>query len=399
MANALNLIDIDTQTVRWSCKVRVIKKNEPRNAIKSPDKKYMLIILEDETGTRVQSIVFDNDIEIYDSTLKTNKWYIISSAIVKPAQTNYRVLDNKYKYTWILNAQTSIQTSDNADTPLPTIEQSYTPFSEFYECMKKSQEISIVGIVIDKLAKEFISTMNGKQKINDFIVVDENLKPIILTMWGEYADKEGSLITREIEAGNYPVISAEYIAVVHFKGISLTTRTNSTILLHPEVPRAERLKEWGTKHRATLDALKRCRDYNDAAIKLANPETAEISTIDSVPQSIDPSKPVWIKGKISFKPQIKNTWYIGCSHCMKKVYAESDKLFHCMHCGEMNAVGTPRCKLDVEITDGSGGLVASVFGKCAEQLLLSTSKQIMQLEQQVFLLYHPQPLMFYSKLT
>ena len=68
-------------------------------------------------GTRVQSIVFDNDIGMYDITLQTNKWYIISNVIVKPVRTNYKVLDHKYNYTWILNGRTGVQTSDNDDTP------------------------------------------------------------------------------------------------------------------------------------------------------------------------------------------------------------------------------------------------------------------------------------------
>ncbi|XP_019181999.1 PREDICTED: uncharacterized protein LOC109192451 [Ipomoea nil] len=53
-----------------------------------------------------------------------------------------------------------------------------------------------------------------------------------------------------------------------------------------------------------------------------------------------------------------------------------------MHCGEKRAVGTPRCKLDVEIVDETGHIAASVFGLLAESLLLHSSKQVMELEQE-----------------
>ncbi|MEQ5154383.1 hypothetical protein ABN254_21415 [Providencia rettgeri] len=52
MTNAVKLIDIDTQTVGWSCTVHVIKKNEPKNAIGTLEKKYMLIVIEDETVSK-----------------------------------------------------------------------------------------------------------------------------------------------------------------------------------------------------------------------------------------------------------------------------------------------------------------------------------------------------------
>ncbi|MEQ5248886.1 hypothetical protein [Escherichia coli] len=54
MTNAvkLKLIDIDTQIVGLSCTVHIIKKNEQKNAIETPEKKYMLIVLEDETTSK-----------------------------------------------------------------------------------------------------------------------------------------------------------------------------------------------------------------------------------------------------------------------------------------------------------------------------------------------------------
>ncbi|XP_031117737.1 uncharacterized protein LOC116021257 isoform X2 [Ipomoea triloba] len=153
-------------------------------------------------------------------------------------------------------------------------------------------------------------------------------------------------------------------------------------MIEPKIPRAEQLKNWAKEHCDTLNALKRLRDYNNATINLANPEKEEISKIATVPALINPAQPAWVKGKISINIDNKNTWYIGCSHCLKKVYAESDELFNCMHCVEKTAVGTPRCKMDVEIVDETGHIVASVFGLPAETLLLRSSKQVMELEQE-----------------
>ncbi|XP_019159535.1 PREDICTED: uncharacterized protein LOC109156138 [Ipomoea nil] len=118
-------------------------------------------------------------------------------------------------------------------------------------------------------------------------------------------------------------------------------------------------------------------------MKLANPEKEEIKKIATVPPFINHSQPAWIKGKISINLDNNNTWYIGCSHCLKKVYAQSDQQFNCMHCGEKRVVGTPRCKMDVEIVDETGHIAASVFGLLAESLLLHSSKQVMDLELEV----------------
>ena len=69
--------------------------------------------------------------------IRKNYFYII----VRPAQPNYKVVDKKYNYIWTLNGRTIVQRIDNVDTPLTPIEQVYTSFLEFYQCMKTSKQI------------------------------------------------------------------------------------------------------------------------------------------------------------------------------------------------------------------------------------------------------------------
>ncbi|CAH9148639.1 unnamed protein product, partial [Cuscuta epithymum] len=71
---------------------------------------------------------------------------------------------------------------------------------------------------------------------------------------------------------------------------------------------------------------------------------------------------------------------MACSNCLKTVYADYDTRFPCMHCGKEDAVGTPRSKVNVSITDSTATIDASVFGQSVEKLLLLTSKQIMEVE-------------------
>ncbi|CAH9061371.1 unnamed protein product, partial [Cuscuta europaea] len=70
------------------------------------------------------------------------------------------------------------------------------------------------------------------------------------------------------------------------------------------------------------------------------------------------------------------------SNCLKTIYADCDTRVFCMHCGKEDAIGTPRSKVNVSITDVTSTIDASVFGQCVEKLLLMTSKQIMEVELQ-----------------
>ncbi|CAH9110918.1 unnamed protein product [Cuscuta epithymum] len=184
-------------------------------------------------------------------------------------------------------------------------------------------------------------------------------------------------ITEQLMAGMYPIILIEAVPVTPYRGISLSTHADSTITLSPDTPRATELGNWAIiENRAALDGLKICMEYTNAASNLADPDKETIMEIAKVPPQIEESKPAWIQGKITLAIDNESLWYVGCSRCSKSVYGGCDYKFHCMTCGEPNTFGTPRPKLRVTIEDKTGCLNASVFGRCAEKLLLMTSKQI-----------------------
>ncbi|CAH9110916.1 unnamed protein product [Cuscuta epithymum] len=235
----------------------------------------------------------------------------------------------------------------------------------------------MIAVVIEKLPKEFRETSRGTQDIKDFVIVDEKLKPIIITLWNKHAMTIEVEITEQLMAGMYPIILIEAVPVTPYRGISLSTHADSTITLSPDTPRATELGNWAIiENRAALDGLKICMEYTNAASNLADPDKETIMEIAKVPPQIEESKPAWIQGKITLAIDNESLWYVGCSRCSKSVYGGCDYKFHCMTCGEPNTFGTPRPKLRVTIEDKTGCLNASVFGRCAEKLLLMTSKQI-----------------------
>ncbi|CAH9111975.1 unnamed protein product [Cuscuta europaea] len=391
MAKALDLVDITPQMRGWSCQVRIVKKFDEKLSTNTPGKRFMQILLEDkqviiifplQQGIRVQAVVFDNDIPRYNSTLHLDSCYTISNANVKPQRPNYSVPDERYKYTWILSGRTVVQPLRDSSAFINASNKVYNTFYDVYHYMKSGIEISLMGIVIDKLPKEVIPTSKGDKHIKEIVLVDEKLKPIALTLWGDFADTEGSEIVNLLNVNEYPLISIENIGVTPFKGISLCTKPHSTVTINPISSRAQQLQKWAVENRPTLDALKICREYNNAAINLAIPVVAEISKISEVPPSIDPTKPVWIHGKINLQLEGDSLWYMACSNCLKTVYADSDTRFFCMHCGTEDAIATPRSRANVSITDTTSTIEASVFGQCVEKLLLMTSKQIMEVELQ-----------------
>ncbi|KAK3226569.1 hypothetical protein Dsin_006431 [Dipteronia sinensis] len=69
---------------------------------------------------------------------------------------------------------------------------------------------------------------------------------------------------------------------------------------------------------------------------------------------------------------------MSCNQCKKVTWAEYDELFVCIYCKRQNVKTTTRCCVEVELEDASGSILATLFGKNAENMLSCSAKQLME---------------------
>ncbi|XP_071926300.1 uncharacterized protein [Coffea arabica] len=67
---------------------------------------------------------------------------------------------------------------------------------------------------------------------------------------------------------------------------------------------------------------------------------------------------------------------MSCTKCHRQTSANYGHTYTCNHCNEKQSAA-PRCRFDVDLTDDTGIMTASVFGELAEQLLESTAVEAM----------------------
>ncbi|XP_031121217.1 uncharacterized protein LOC116024463 [Ipomoea triloba] len=90
-----------------------------------------------------------------------------------------------------------------------------------------------MAIVIYKLPRQIMVTKNGEQNVHDFVVMNEELKPIMLTLWGTFAVNQGVQLELQLRQGKFPIILAEGLNVNAFQGLSLSTLYNTSIEVDP----------------------------------------------------------------------------------------------------------------------------------------------------------------------
>nr|XP_027101682.1 uncharacterized protein LOC113722603 [Coffea arabica] len=68
---------------------------------------------------------------------------------------------------------------------------------------------------------------------------------------------------------------------------------------------------------------------------------------------------------------------MSCKNCCRATAADYEVVFTCNSCKEKHPA-IPRCRFDVDLTDSTGVIPASVFGELAEKLLTFNGLEAMQ---------------------
>ncbi|KAJ7946866.1 Replication protein A subunit [Quillaja saponaria] len=174
-------------------------------------------------------------------------------------------------------------------------------------------------------------TRIGASDVQEFIVTDKSLTPVVLTMWDQFVNNEVSLIVDKIDS--MPIILGTCLKVVSYKGISLTTKASSFFALNPDIPEAVDLANWLIEHKEEVLNL---LVTNDPDLSLASssmqpsPQTASPIAIISQPTEKLPR--YWAKARVQITKLNQQFWYMACSSCHKNTVAEFNQPFQCLFC-------------------------------------------------------------------
>ncbi|XP_071928881.1 uncharacterized protein [Coffea arabica] len=188
----------------------------------------------------------------------------------------------------------------------------------------------------------------------------------------EVTDEGGPMLPfyfhlRSFESFHFVADTDEFIR------IALSTRNDSVILVNPPVREANQLKHWAARNEKSFAGLLEDNMHAKQSPQLFHQSQQKIiSIIDVVPTQ----KVSWVKAQVFFQHIIQKYYYMGCVKCHYMTAANFGTTFTCNHCSEKQE-DSPRCRFDVDLTDHTDTLTASVFGDLAKTLLTLTALEAM----------------------
>lgn len=215
-----------------------------------------------------------------------------------------------------------------------------------------------------------------KRNLQEFVIVNEERKPLILTLWEEFLQTEAPFLTQNVHT--FPVILGMRLSVNTFYGQSIGTVPNSTILFDPPIQHAELLKRWMQTNKEYIESVVSQKLYDKSNQQIDQPFDFQIRKISQILSLTEVVKSFWIKAKIKIKKSETRVYFLSCPGCSKACGAAFKFEVTCFYCNHEFQSPKPRLRFQDELFDGTGSLHAYVEHKEAHMLLGMSGEEVIE---------------------
>ncbi|GER42068.1 replication protein A 70 kDa DNA-binding subunit A [Striga asiatica] len=223
-----------------------------------------------------------------------------------------------------------------------------------YEMNASYNTEDVMGIVVHALPLRDVSSGSN---IKDLIIVNAESRPMILTLWNDFAKEEDQQLASTRPTSK--VVVAMRVRVTTFNLLSVTTTNATTIMINPPMAEAVTLKQWYIDHKEEVNHQLELKVYQDPEFLLPPPNESEIISVNSALNNL----------------QTTSYWFTTCQNCKKGLRAQVGWIVKCTQCKAKGQV-EPRCRFTLGIEDNTGHIQAVISGLEAEQLLPMTATHV-----------------------
>ncbi|XP_073301705.1 replication protein A 70 kDa DNA-binding subunit D-like [Primulina huaijiensis] len=360
----------------WFVKVFVSEKTPIR--FTKWGRQQKLVFTDKEQNTSMQCIIYENDVDQFDKLLTSYKTYYVGNAKIKEISGNTPILAAS-KYQMILNRSAYIKLTAEEDQLPVAPAYHLTPFAQCHELADvANKQINLLCSVIHVFPARYIE--KTKRNLQDFVVVNEERTPLILTLWEEFLQSEATYLAEN--AHNMPIILGMRLSVNTFYGLSIGTFPNSTILFDPPLPQTEQLKLWMKSNKEYVEAVISQRLYEKENQSIYQPFEYQIRKISQILSLTEMVKSFWVRARLKITDLERGLYFLACPSCSRPCGAAYTYEFTCFYCNHDFPSPKPLLRFQAELFDGTGSLNAYVEHKEATILLGMSAEDIITAEHE-----------------
>ncbi|CAB3221836.1 unnamed protein product [Arctia plantaginis] len=346
---------------KWVIKARVMNKSSIRtwNNARGEGKLFSMDLC-DESG-EIRATAFKNECDKFYDLIQIDKVYFISRCQLKTANKQYTSLKNDYEMTFTANTVVAECIDDPGS--VPSVKYDFIAINDITSKTPDSL-LDVVGVCKSASdVQELTAKSTGKLlKKREVTLVDNSGGAVVLTLWGEEAEK--------FDGSTHPVIAVKGARLAEFNGSkSLSCLASTMLRLNPDEPHAHKLRGWYDNGGADMDLVNisaRAGGYSGGSSEWITFSEAEARQLGSG----DKGDYFSLLGVLTYTFS-DNAVYKACpqEQCNKKLVDLENGLFRCEKCNREYPNYKYRILLSANVSDPTGDQRITAFNESAEGML------------------------------
>ncbi|XP_040380009.1 replication protein A 70 kDa DNA-binding subunit C-like [Oryza brachyantha] len=365
---------------KWTIKARVTAKSDIRHwsNAKGSGTVFNFDLL-DAQGGEIRAQCWKESVDKFYGQIEVGKVYLISRGTLKPAAKKYNTLNHDYEMT--LDAGlANLEVCSDDDNSIPRLQYNFRQISEL-ENIDNETIVDLLGVVTSVSPSATIMRKTGTEtKRRTIQLKDLSGRSIEVTLWGNFCDVEGQQLQLQCDSGLNPVVALKGARVSDFGGRSAGTISSTQLIINPDFPEVERLRQWFMTEGKTAPCISLSREISNMGRADARRTIAQIKDDDLGRQE----KADWITVKAAISHVgTDNFCYPACPkilsggrQCGKKVINNGDGMWHCDRCDESVQNCEYRYLLRFQIQDHTGTTYVDVFQEAGEQVFCRKAEEL-----------------------
>ncbi|KAI3883590.1 hypothetical protein MKX03_016272, partial [Papaver bracteatum] len=227
----------------WTIKVRLTSKGNLRTYKNARGEGCVFNVeLIDQDGTQIQATMFNEAVNKFYNKFELGKVYYISKGTLKVANKQFKTVQNDYEMN--LNENSELEEVSEEGSHIPKEIFNFVKIDDFGTYVNGQVLVDVIGVL-----QSVSLTMSIKRKANnenipkrDITIADDSNKTVVFSLWNDLSTTTGQELLDVVD--NNPIVAIKCLKVGDFQGVSLSSLGKSTVVVYPDVPKAENLKSW-----------------------------------------------------------------------------------------------------------------------------------------------------------
>ncbi|KAG8342564.1 OB fold nucleic acid binding domain [Trypanosoma vivax] len=358
---------------KWWIRARVTDKSDVRrwNKPTSQGKLFSFTLIDESASIR--ATVFNDAVDIFDPLIVNGQVYYLGGGQVKNANRKFSNVNNDYEVTFDSTSQISIA-QDSGSSLLPMQRYNFVPIG----ILKKREVGSLVDVLVVVHSVDDLTTITqkstGRELVKRNVRVCDSTASVDVTLWNDEA--------RNWTFGQGTVLAIRQLKVGNFDGVSLSSTSQSSFDVNPNIADTKKLAEWyistGGRDVVSLSSLTSAaggvggstlgegyrgyKYFDDIAVeglgRGPRPDYVDVRCT-----------PVYLKQD--------SQWYDACPQCSKKVTlqgAQSDT-YRCEKC-DQTVIPTQRYIVSIQVTDNVSQVWLTLFNEAGLEFFGMTAPEL-----------------------